>query len=138
MRWRARAHGPLGLATDAPHTQHYPSPFSLLYPSTGNFIGFVANVSSGSLARAAIRSFRAAATVPSEGAAIPGFIPGVDWSDQWAFWDDGVPAIMITDTAPFRYPHYHEATDTPDKVDYDRLARVAKGLEAVVTDLGAK
>lgn len=127
----------MGYFTDAPHTQHYPKPFSLLYPSTGNFIGFVSNVTSGSLARRAIKAFRASATIPSEGAAVPGFIPGIDWSDQWAFWDDGVPAIMITDTAPFRYPHYHEPTDTPEKVDYDRLARVTRGLEGVVRYLGA-
>ncbi len=62
-------------------------------------------------------------------------IPGIDWSDHWAFaWQD-TPAIMITDTAIFRYPHYHKRSDTPDKLDYERLARVVKGLEHVVRDL---
>lgn len=42
---------------------------------------------------------------------------------------------MVTDTAPFRYPQYHTQGDTPDKVDYERLARVVAGLERVVADL---
>ena len=65
---------------------------------------------------------------------MPGFITGVDWSDQWSFWHEGYPALMVTDTAPFRYPHYHQATDTPDKLAYDRLARVVAGLKGVVED----
>jgi len=55
--------------------------------------------------------------------------------DQWAYWKFGWPAVMVTDTALFRYPHYHTLRDTPDKLDYDRLARVARGLEGVVRDL---
>jgi hypothetical protein len=47
----------------------------------------------------------------------------------------GYPAIMVTDTAPFRYPYYHTTADTPDKLDYDRMARVVDGLEHVVDDL---
>jgi len=54
----------------------------------------------------------------------------VDWSDQLNFWREGWPAVMITDTALFRYPHYHTMHDTPDKVDYEHLARVVTGLEA--------
>jgi hypothetical protein len=42
---------------------------------------------------------------------------------------------MVTDTAPFRYPHYHAAEDTPDKLDYERLARVVAGLERVIVEL---
>ena len=56
---------------------------------------------------------------------------------QSSFWAVGYPAIMVTDTAPFRYPHYHERIDTPDKVDYDALARVVDGLAAVTRDLTA-
>ena len=62
-------------------------------------------------------------------------IAGVSWSDQWAYWKFGWPAVMVTDTAPFRYPHYHTLRDTPDKLDYDGLARVVLGLERVVRDL---
>jgi Zn-dependent M28 family amino/carboxypeptidase len=60
---------------------------------------------------------------------------GIGWSDHWSFWKEGYPAIMVTDTALFRYEHYHSATDTPDKIDYARLARVAAGMARVAVDL---
>ncbi|GAB1541876.1 hypothetical protein NUACC21_45490 [Scytonema sp. NUACC21] len=78
---------------------------------------------------------RDAPQFPSEGAALIGLIPGVGWSDQWSFWQQGYPALMVTDTAPFRYPYYHTELDTPDKVDYERLARIVAGLERVIADL---
>jgi Zn-dependent M28 family amino/carboxypeptidase len=116
-------------------SQHYPFGFSLLYPSTANFIAFVGNVSSHRLLRRSIRSFRRTTAFPSEGAAVPGWLTGVGWSDHWAFWQEGYPAIMVTDTALFRYPHYHAPTDTPDKIDYDRMSRVVAGLVNVIADL---
>jgi len=125
----------VGYYDDAPGSQRYPFPFSLFYPDTGNFIGFIGNVRSRHLTRQAVRAFRAHGGFPSEGAAVPSDVPGVGWSDHWSFWQQGWPAVMVTDTAPFRYPHYHESTDTPDRVDYDRLARVVEGLEAVIRAL---
>ena len=126
----------IGYFSDAPRSQTYPAPgLGMFYPTTGNFIGFVGNVRSSALVRRAIATFRKQAKIPSEGAALPAFIPGVGWSDQWAFWQHGYPGIMITDTAPFRYPHYHRATDTPDKLDYDRFALVVSGVEKLVEDL---
>jgi Zn-dependent M28 family amino/carboxypeptidase len=125
----------IGYFSDSPGSQKYPFPVNLFYPSIGNFIGFVGNVPSRGLVRDAIRSFRQNATVPSQGLAAPAFIEGVDWSDQWSFWEQGYPGIMVTDTAPNRNPHYHQLTDTPEKLDYDRLARVVLGLESVVRDL---
>ena len=126
----------IGYFSDAPHSQSYPAPgLGVFYPSIGNFIGFVSNVPSRNLLRRAIALFRKHARIPSEGAALPGFIPGVSWSDQWAFWQHGYPGIMITDTAPFRYPHYHAATDMPDKLDYDRFALVVSGMQRVIEQL---
>lgn len=126
----------IGYFSNAPDSQKYPMPgLGLLYPSVGNFIAFVGNTSSRSLVRQAIASFRAQAQLPSEGAALPANIPGVGWSDHWAFWQHGYPAIMITDTAPFRYPHYHARSDTPDKLDYDSMARLVSRLEKVIVDL---
>jgi hypothetical protein len=92
-------------------------------------------VRSRALVRRAIAAFRREAAFPSEGTAAPGWIAGIGWSDHWAFWQQGYPAIMITDTALFRYPHYHLPEDTPDKIAYDRLARVVSGLRHVVGDL---
>jgi Zn-dependent M28 family amino/carboxypeptidase len=126
----------IGYFSDAPHSQTYPSPgLGVFYPTVGNFIGFVSNVHSRALLRRSIALFRKHAKIPSEGAALPSFIPGVSWSDQWAFWQHGYPGIMITDTAPFRYPHYHSATDTPDKLDYDRFALVVSGMQKVIQEL---
>src|SRR6185369_15082858 len=103
--------------------QHYPAPFSLFYPTTGDFVGFVGNSASADLVRRSIASFRAAARFPSEGVAAPEAIPGVGWSDQWAFWQQGNPGVMITDTAPFRNPRYHETSDTADQITYPSMAR---------------
>jgi Zn-dependent M28 family amino/carboxypeptidase len=126
----------IGYFSDAPASQTYPSPgLGLLYPKVGNFIGFVSNVHSRALLRRVIALFRKHAKIPSEGASLPAFIPGVSWSDQWSFWQHGYPAIMVTDTAPFRYPHYHSSNDTPDKLDYDRFALVVSGVEKMIREL---
>jgi hypothetical protein len=126
----------IGYFSDAPNSQTYPSPgLGIVYPRVGNFIGFVSNVQSRALLRRVIALFRKYAKIPSEGAALPAFIPGVSWSDQWSFWQHGYPAIMVTDTAPFRYPYYHSSNDTPDKLDYDRFALVVSGMEKVIQDL---
>jgi len=126
----------IGYFSDAPHSQNYPSPgLGLFYPKVGNFIGFVGNVGSRALLRRSVALFRKHAKIPSEGAALPAFIPGVSWSDQWSFWRNGYPGIMITDTAPFRYPYYHSGSDTPDKLDYDRFALVVSGMQKVIEEL---
>lgn len=126
----------IGYYSDATGSQHYPAPLSLFYPAQGNFIGFVGNLASLPLARRAIRIFRKTTQFPSEGAALPQWIPGVSWSDHASFWEQGYPAIMVTDTAPYRYPHYHTSGDTTDKLDYARMARVVSGLRNVIADLG--
>jgi len=125
----------IGYFSDVAGSQKYPFPINLFYPSAGDFLGFVGNVGSRSLVRAAIGSFRAVATLPSQGVAAPEFIDGIGWSDQWSFWRQGYLGIMITDTAPFRNPHYHARSDMPETLDYGRLARVVEGVENVVRDL---
>jgi Zn-dependent M28 family amino/carboxypeptidase len=125
----------IGYYSTEPGSQRYPFPLNLLYPDVGDFIGFVSNLRSGPLVRRAIATFRRAVPFPTQGAAVPSWVPGVSWSDHWSFWQQGYQAIMITDTAPFRNPFYHTAGDTPDKLDYGRMARVVDGLQAVVSDL---
>jgi len=127
----------IGYYSDEPGTQKYPPPLNLAYPSTGDFIGFVGNVGSRRLVRRCVRTFREHAAFPSEGAALPSYLPGVGWSDHWSFWQIGVDAVMVTGTATFRNPHYHQPTDTPDTLDYERMARVVEGLEAVIIDLAS-
>jgi Iap family predicted aminopeptidase len=125
----------IGYYSDQAGSQHYPPPFNLFYPDTGNFIAFVGNIASRSLVHSSIKIFRESTRFPSEGLAAPGFIPGIGWSDQWAFWQEGYPGIMITDTAPFRYPQYHQREDTPDKLEYEQMARVVAGIGRVVEEL---
>jgi len=122
----------LGFYSDEAGSQHYPFPLGVLYPDTANFVAFVGTVSSRSLVQRAVGSFRSVAQFPSVGGTAPGFVQGIDWSDHWSFGQTGVPSLMITDTAPFRYRHYHTRMDTPDKVDFARLARVTTGLEQML------
>jgi Zn-dependent M28 family amino/carboxypeptidase len=125
----------IGYYSDQKGSQNYPPPFSFFYPSTGDFVAFVGNLKSRRFVRDVVRSFRRHAKFPSEGAALPELIREAGWSDHWSFWQQGYPALMVTDTAPFRYPYYHLPEDTPDKIDYERLARVVAALEMVLRDL---
>lgn len=125
----------LGYYTDARGTQQYPSVIRGDYPDRGNFVTFVANRASRAWLESAVGAFRRTSTFPAEGLAAPEWIDGIGWSDHWAFWQEGYVGVMVTDTAPFRYPHYHSRTDTPDQVVYDRLARVVVGLGRVIAEL---
>ena len=125
----------IGCYSDADGSQQYPFPFGLFYPRRGDFVAFVGNFASRALVRQVVASFRRHAAFPSQGVAAPGGIMGIGWSDHWAFWQQGYPAVMVTDTALFRYAHYHLHSDTPDRLDYGRLARVVEGLARAVEEL---
>jgi Peptidase family M28 len=125
----------LGYYRDAPGSQQYPAALGLFYPDRADFIAFVGDLGARSLVRRSIEAFRNHAKFPSEGVAAPAFIPGVTWSDHWSFRRHGYPAMMITDTAFNRYPHYHLPSDTPDKLDYERMARVTLGLASMLIEL---
>src|SRR5712691_8016476 len=115
-----------------PGSQRYPAPFGMMFPDRADFVAFVGLMNSRPLLQQTMRSFRDHTAFPTIGGVAPGFVPGIDWSDHWAFARHGFQAVMITDTALFRYPHYHRPTDTPDKVDVEKLARVVKGIERVI------
>lgn len=106
-----------------------------LFPSIGNFLAFVGNANSQGLVERVLGSFRRHSEFPAEGIVLPQEIPGVAWSDHWAFWEQGFPALMATDTAMYRYKHYHTPQDTADKVDYDGLARVTLGIVHVLEEM---
>jgi hypothetical protein len=125
----------LGFYADARGSQAWPWYVRPFYPSTGDFLAIIGDRSSRGLVRRARDVLRAHGSLPVETGAVPGWVEGAGWSDHWAFQQEGWPAIMATDTAVFRNPHYHEATDTPDTLDWDRFARAVAGLEAVVRDL---
>jgi Zn-dependent M28 family amino/carboxypeptidase len=125
----------IGYYSDKPGSQGYPFPFSFFYPSTANFIAFVGNMDNALWVRQLLTTFRRHAQFPSEGGALWEWIPGVAWSDHWSFWKEGYPAVMVTDTAPNRYPYYHTAADTTDKIDFARMARVVSGLQRTIEEL---
>ncbi len=125
----------VGFYSSSPKSQRYPAGLGLLYPSTGDFVAFVGNVLSRSLVHEAIRTFRSTGALRSIGAAIPNAVPGAGWSDHWSFWKQGFAAIEITDTAPYRNPYYHTPDDTPDRLNYDHLARFTWAMQAVVKEL---
>ncbi|MBC7783254.1 MAG: M20/M25/M40 family metallo-hydrolase [Burkholderiales bacterium] len=129
----------IGWYADEPGTQKYPPPFGQFFPSEGNFIAFVGDTKSKDLVERVLTSFRKTTRFPSEAVAAPEQVTGIGFSDQWSFWQYGYPALMVTDTALFRYPHYHTTDDTPDKIDYDRMSRVVAGVTRAVRELaGAK
>jgi hypothetical protein len=124
----------IGFYSSEAGSQVYPAPFGLMFPDRGDFVAFVGMMGSRALVRETMRSFRSHTFFPTIGGVAPGFIPGIAWSDHWAFAEQGFQAVMITDTAPFRYPHYHRPSDTADKVDAENVARVVKGIERVIRD----
>jgi len=126
----------VGMYTGEENSQHYPAGLSLFFPSKGNFVGFVGNLSSRSLVRDSLEYFRKTTQFPSEGVAAPGEMTGIGWSDHWSFWQEGYPAIMISDTALFRNPNYHRPSDKPDTLNYEPMARVVLGITKLVKHLG--
>lgn len=126
----------IGYYLNTPNSQKYPSILKYFYPDTGNFLAFVGDFSSRKLVYDSIRDFRRHTKFPSVGIVAPKWLPGVDWSDHQAFWDEGYPAIMLTDTAPFRYPYYHTEEDTYDKINYDSFARVVMGISRIILFYG--
>ncbi len=126
----------IGYYTDEKDSQNFPVGLKdFVFPTTGNFISFVGNIESHNLLCGVTDVFRQYAKFPSEAACLPEQIPGVAWSDQWSFWQNGFPGIMVTDTAPFRYPYYHTHEDTPDKINYDSFAYLVDMLKMVVAHL---
>jgi Zn-dependent M28 family amino/carboxypeptidase len=118
----------VGYFRDEPGSQRYPFPLNFFYPSTGNFIGVVGNFRSRALVRSLVGGFRRAGKFPVESVAAFKGITGVGLSDHASFWEQGWPAAMITDTSFFRTPNYHTGSDTPDTLDYPRMAHVVEGL----------
>ena len=129
----------LGYYSDKANSQNYPRPFNLFYPDKANFIAFVSNFHSRDLMSDSIRLFREAQAFPSEGLAAPVvLVPDVRRSDQAAFWNYGIKAFMVTDTAAYRNYAYHNVSDVPNSLDYDAMARVTTGLIEMIAGLAGK
>jgi hypothetical protein len=101
------------------------------YPDVGDFIGVVGNEASGALVEAVVQSLRQIDGLPVQTLLVPGngaVLPESRLSDHASFWDRGLPALMVTDTSFLRNPHYHQASDTPDTLDYPFLTQVTAGI----------
>lgn len=125
----------IGCYSDRPGSQQYPPVFRHFYPDTGNFIAFVSNFRSRRMLHRFASAFRRHSQFPAEHVATFSWVPGVAWSDHLSFWRNGYRALMVTDTAPYRYSHYHAPTDTADKLNYVAMAQVIQGLNSAVKTL---
>ncbi len=128
----------LGYTDHRAGSQNLPAHLRGLYPDVGNFIGVCANEASAGLMQVMVEGLKGVPGLPVEYIALPGrgeMVPQVRLSDHSSFWDDGFRALMLTDTSFFRNPHYHEASDTPDTLDYPFLAKVTQGVCAAVERL---
>lgn len=125
----------LGCYSEEPGSQSYPPFMRWFYPDRGNFIGFVSNLKSRHALKQFAAAFAASSDFPFETLASPAIVPGVSWSDQLSFWRQGYQAVMVTDTAFYRYPHYHRASDAPWELNYAEMARVVEGMAGALTVL---
>ena len=116
-------------------SQRYPPLFKYFYPDKGNFIAFVSNFRSRHMLRRFAKAFRRHSQFPAEDVATFSWIPGVGWSDHRSFWRYRYPALMVTDTALYRYPHYHAPSDRAGQLDYGATAAVNEGLNKAVISL---
>jgi len=122
----------IGYYDDTKGSQQYLGPMGLVYPSEGNYLGFIGNRASKPLVHDSHAAFQSTGALPTEKASLPGWITGVDWSDHRSYWPHGMQAVMVTDTALFRNPHYHEPSDRPETLDVTRLAGAVDGLEGAL------
>ncbi len=127
----------IGVYSNKKGSQKYPFPFNLILDSRGDFTAFIGNLDSGDFQRRCIRAYAAHASVRWKGALLPAWFTGASLSDHWAFHQYYYPAVMVTDTAPFRYRQYHTPGDTPAIINYPVLTRVVLGLMEMTARLTA-
>jgi Zn-dependent M28 family amino/carboxypeptidase len=124
----------LGYTDSRPGSQRLPDAVRHLYPDVGDFIGVCGTDDGLELIQAVAEGMKTVPGLPVQCLAVPErgmAMISVRLSDHSSFWDAGYPALMVTDTAFYRNPNYHEPTDTPDTLDYPFLAKVTAGMAAV-------
>lgn len=127
----------LGYCDSKPGSQTYPPPLQHIYPDRGDFIGLIGNWRTLRDLICISRSIRKVG-VPSQWLPVPNkgnIVPQTRLSDHAPFWDLGYPAMMITDTAFMRNPHYHQPSDTIATLNLDFLTGVCQGLESGIRRL---
>jgi Zn-dependent M28 family amino/carboxypeptidase len=127
----------IGYFCDREGCQHFPFPFmNRMFPKTGNFIAMVGNMRSKAFTVRVAGHFKKATDLPVITLNAPAIMIGIDFSDHWSFGKFGYQALMVTDTAFYRNPHYHAPTDLPETLDYARMANVVEGLTAAIREWG--
>jgi len=125
----------IGFYRDQPKSQAYPvSALKLLYPGEGNFIAIVSPLGDFSATRRVKGLFQGASDLPAVSINAPRTLQGVDFSDHASYWHFDMPAMMITDTSFYRNRNYHETSDTPETLDYARMAKVVRAVHAVAME----
>jgi Zn-dependent M28 family amino/carboxypeptidase len=123
----------IGYFSDAPGSQHFPiDALGLIYPTTANHIAIVGDFGQIALVRTVKGAMQGASQLPVSSINATSIIPGIDWSDHLNYWAKGIPAVMITDTALNRNANYHQPSDTPDTLDYARMAHVVEGVYSAI------
>lgn len=119
----------IGFFSNAPDSQRYPIPgLGLLYPSRGHFIVVAGRWSDRRFAKPLVAAMREGSPLMVKRYSGPAWTPSLDWSDHRSYWAQGWPAVMITDTSYLRNPNYHQPTDTPETLDFTRMAQVIQGV----------
>lgn len=129
----------IGYFSDEPRSQRFPLPlFRLMYPERGTFIAVVGKLFQRRLVKKIRDGMRSGSDLPVHSLNAPRIVPGVALSDHLSYWRNGFPAVMLTDTAMYRNPNYHRASDTPGTLDYERMAMVVDGVRNAVHALGSR
>lgn len=122
----------IGYFSEKSLSQRYPPLLGPFFPNKGNFIAQVSDFKTRKLAKRMDAAFKKASSLPVRTVALPSFVPGVDFSDHWSFWQKEYKAVMFTDTAFYRNPNYHKKTDTPETLNYEYMSRCVDGVEAAL------
>ena len=128
----------VGYASDQESSQTIPPGIPVAVPSVGNFLALIGNQASAQLTTALTQAM--APMIPVVPLIVPGNgeqLPDTRRSDHTAFWEQGIPAAMVTDTANFRNPHYHRATDTIETLNLNFLTAVTDAVTAAILALAA-
>ncbi|MFC1584379.1 M28 family peptidase [Fibrobacterota bacterium] len=118
------------------NSQEYPAFFlDWMYPKRGNFIAVVGKWGQGDLVDHMEAFMKQGSNIDVQSLCAPRLLPAIDLSDHLNFWNRGYPAVMITDTANYRNPNYHNITDTIDTLDFEKMAEVVKGVYWALVNL---
>ena len=132
----------LGYFTDKPGSQELPTLYGMpeetlaftrsrgIDPTIGNYIAVVGDEQSASFLARFDDAF-SRHPIPT----LPLVMPEMRFSDHLCYWDEGYPAIMLTDTALFRNPNYHKHTDTVETLDFQAMASITENLVSAIKKL---